>query len=147
MVRLKRLLKESDLISVHTPLNAETHHLIGEAKLKLMKPSALLINTSRGGVIDPDALVRALKEQWIAGAALDVTEPEPPPEDSPIRGIENLIITPHQAASSKESWVDVRRSVVQAVHSVVQGYWPPFPVNGKVAPKVPLKPYQERKQA
>ena len=109
-----------------------------------MKPTALLVNTSRGGVIDPDALIRALKEGWIAGAALDVTEPEPPPEDSPLRGIENLILTPHQAASSAESWTDVRRSVVDAVSSVVQGHWPAFPVNPMVEPKESLKPYQQQ---
>ncbi len=144
LVPLERLLKESDLISVHTPLNAETRHLIGEAELRQMKPSALLVNTSRGGVIDPDVLIHALKEGWIAGAALDVTEPEPPPEDSPLRGIENLILTPHQAASSAESWKDVRTSVVDAVSSLVQGHWPAFPVNPKVEPKVSLKPYEAK---
>ncbi len=144
LVPLEHLLRESDLISVHTPLNAETRHLIGEAELRQMKPSALLVNTSRGGVIDPDALITALKEKWIAGAALDVTEPEPPPEDSPLRGIENLILTPHQAASSSESWNDVRSSVVDAVSSVVQGHWPAFPVNPKVEPKANLKPYEAK---
>lgn len=144
LVSLEHLLKESDLISVHAPLNAETRHLIGETELRQMKPTALIVNTSRGGVIDPDALICALKEGWIAGAALDVTEPEPPPEDSPLRGIENLILTPHQAASSAESWTHVRRSVVDAVSSVVRGHWPAFPVNPKVQPKVSLKPYEAK---
>ncbi len=147
LVSLEHLLKESDLISVHTPLTDETRHLIGDAELRQMKPTALLVNTSRGGVIDSDALIRALKEGWIAGAALDVTEPEPPPEDSPLRGIENLILTPHQAASSAESWDHVRRSVVDAVSSVALGHWPAFPVNPKVEPKVSLKPYEAKSDA
>jgi phosphoglycerate dehydrogenase-like enzyme/pimeloyl-ACP methyl ester carboxylesterase len=101
-VEFDDLISTSDFISVHCPLTDGTHHLIGENEFKAMKNNALLINTSRGAVIDEQALVRALQEKWIAGAAVDVTEIEPPSADSPLLKLDNLIITPHIAAFSDE---------------------------------------------
>lgn len=92
---LPELLRESDYVALTVPLTPETDGLIGEAELRQMKPSACLINISRGQVIDQDALVQALQEGWIAGAALDVSDPEPLPAESPLWDLEQVIITPH----------------------------------------------------
>lgn len=102
-VSFERLLQESDFVTIHTPLTAETYHLFGEAQFALMKQSAILINTARGGIIDPDALYRALSSGQIAGAAIDVTEPEPIPTDSPLLTLDNLIITPHIGSASQQT--------------------------------------------
>ncbi len=95
------VLAESDFVSIHTPLNEQTYHLINADALAKMKSSAILINTARGPVVDPDALNQALKEGTIAYAALDVTEPEPIPPDSPLLELDNIIIAPHIASASK----------------------------------------------
>jgi glyoxylate reductase len=92
---LVRLLEQSDFVSIHTPLTPETRHLIDAAALARMKPTAILVNTSRGGVIDQEALRRALHDGVIGGAALDVTEPEPLPPDDPLLTAPNLIVVPH----------------------------------------------------
>ena len=99
-VPLDSLYAESDFISIHTPLNDSTYHLINDSALAKMKPGAILINTARGGVIDPDALHRALRDKKIAYAALDVTEPEPIPLESPLLTLDNIIIAPHIASAS-----------------------------------------------
>lgn len=100
-VDLETLLRESDFISLHTLLNEQTRHLINRETLALMKPSAVLVNTSRGPVVDGQALYEALKEDKIFAAALDVTDPEPLPMDSPLLELDNLIIVPHIASASK----------------------------------------------
>ena len=92
---LPSLLESSDYVSLHVPLTPETHHLIGERELAAMKPSAILVSASRGPVVDPTALYRALKEGWIGAAALDVTDPEPILADDPLLTLDNLIVTPH----------------------------------------------------
>ncbi len=102
-VDLDTLLRQSDFITVHSPLNRETYHLIGEAALTKMKPNAMLINTARGPVVDPQALYHALKDGVILGAALDVTDPEPIPANDPLLSLENVIITPHIASASVET--------------------------------------------
>jgi lactate dehydrogenase-like 2-hydroxyacid dehydrogenase len=89
------LLAESDFVSLHCPLLPETHHLVNEGALRRMKSTAILINAARGQVVDPDALVRALREGWIAAAALDVTDPEPIAADHPLVGLSNCIVVPH----------------------------------------------------
>jgi len=99
-VDLETLLREADFISVHTPLNPQTYHLVDAHAFSLMKPSAVLVNTARGGVVDPLALYDALHQKRIAAAALDVTEPEPIPLDSPLLTLENLVIAPHIASAS-----------------------------------------------
>lgn len=99
-VDLPTLLRESDFVSVHTPLTPETHHMINRAAFSQMKPSAVLVNTARGPVVDPAALYEALRDGQIFAAGLDVTEPEPIPLDSPLLTLDNLIIVPHIASAS-----------------------------------------------
>lgn len=118
------LLTSSDYLSIHTPLTPATRHLIGEAQLRRMKPGAFLINTSRGAVVDEAALVRALREGWIAGAALDVFEHEPPSPDNPLLHIDNVIVTPHAAYCSDGSYARVRRMAAEAAASALRGEWP-----------------------
>lgn len=140
LMSLEQVLIESDLVSLHTFLSAGTRHLIGAPELSLMKPSAFLVNTSRGGVVDEEALIQALRERRIGGAALDVTEEEPLGADSPLRSLDNVVLTPHQGSSSVESGADLRRGVTEALSSMIQGYWPPFPFNRSVKPKYEFKP-------
>ena len=97
---LDRLLAEADFISLHCPLTPETRHLIDEPALQRMRPTAFLVNTARGGLVDQAALQTALQEGWIAGAALDVTEPEPLPPDNPLLGAPNLIVLPHVGSAT-----------------------------------------------
>lgn len=92
---LNSLLKRSDYVTIHTPLTKKTHHLIDEKRLRIMKQGAFLINTSRGATVDEHALIKALKERWIAGAALDVFEKEPIERDNPLMTLENTILLPH----------------------------------------------------
>ena len=100
-VDFETLLEESDFISLHTPLTPDTRHMIDSEALSKMKPSTVLVNTSRGPVVDLDALYEALKERRIFAAGLDVTEPEPLPLDSPLLTLDNIIIAPHIASASK----------------------------------------------
>ncbi len=99
-VGLDQLLAQSDFVSLHCPLTAETRHLINEATLRRMKPTAVLINTARGPVVDTDALLVALREGWIRAAALDVTDPEPLPPDHPLLELPNCIVVPHIASAT-----------------------------------------------
>jgi len=101
-VGLERLLRESDYVTIHTPLTDETRMMIGERELRLMRPTAYLINTARGHVVDEEALKRALREGWIAGAALDVFGEEPP-RDLELLGLPNLLPTPHIGAQTREA--------------------------------------------
>lgn len=115
-VDFETLLADSDFISLHTPLTAATHHLIGSESLAKMKPNAVLVNTSRGPVVDLDALYEALKEGRIFGAGLDVTEPEPLPLEHPLFTLDNIIITPHIASASKSardkmSWIAAKNLI------------------------------------
>lgn len=98
---LDTLLATSDFVSLHVPLTAKTHHMINEQSLARMKPTAILVNTSRGGVVDHDALFRALSEQRLFAAGLDVSEPEPIPADSPLLELENCIVLPHLGSASR----------------------------------------------
>jgi D-3-phosphoglycerate dehydrogenase len=140
-VSLERLLKESDLVSVHVPLTDATRNLLGKAELRAMKPSAILVNTSRGGVIDESALVFALQERWISGAGLDVMAQEPLPLSSPLRDMDNVVLTPHYAGHSEDSMAGLRELVAGSVEAVLKGYWPPFPANPEIRPRVPLQPW------
>ncbi|MDX6661861.1 MAG: glyoxylate reductase, partial [Solirubrobacteraceae bacterium] len=94
-VALDELLRRADFVSIHAPLTPETRGLIGERELGLMKPTAILVNTARGPLVDTPALERALRDGQIAGAALDVTDPEPLPADHPLLGAPGLIVVPH----------------------------------------------------
>jgi len=120
-VDLHTLLRESDVVSIHVPHNPETHHLIGRGELRAMKKTALLINTSRGGVVDEAALVEALKNGWIAGAGLDVLEQEPPDPASPLLGLDNVILTPHVACYSETSIDRMHLLAAQEVVRALKG--------------------------
>lgn len=118
------LLSESDFVSVHAPLNAETRHLVGERELRLMKPTAFLINTARGPVVDEKALVRALAERRIAGAGLDVFENEPQVEPELV-GMRNVVLTPHLGSAVKELREEMANVVVDNILAVLEGRHPP----------------------
>ena len=133
MVSLEELLAQSDFVSLHAPLTLETHHLINAERLRLMKPTAYVINTSRGGLIDAFALWNAIRTNKLAGAALDVFEPEPPDLNMPLYRDERVIVTPHAAFVSAESLAQLRQ---QATHQIVQalhGQRPDNVVNSKKA--------------
>lgn len=131
-VSLDELAQQSDFITLHLPLNDATRGLVDADFLRAMKCSAFLINTARGAVIDQDALVRALREGWIAGAALDVVVPERLADDHPLLGLPNLIITPHVAYYSEESLLDLGRLAAENVAAVLAGRRPPWIVNPSV---------------
>ena len=99
----KRVLADSDFISIHVPLTPETNKFIGKKQLKAMKKSAILVNLSRGPVVDTEALYKALKKGWIAGAGLDVFDPEPVPREHPILGLDNVVVLPHIGSASNRS--------------------------------------------
>ncbi|MDA1128332.1 MAG: D-glycerate dehydrogenase [Chloroflexi bacterium] len=102
-VSLNKALADSDFLSIHVPLTPETNKFIGEKQLKKMKPTAILVNLSRGQVIDSDALYKALTKGWIAGAGLDVFDPEPVPENHPILDLDNVVVLPHIGSASNRS--------------------------------------------
>ncbi len=138
LVSLPELLKESDFVSVHTPLSEETQHLMGEKEFKQMKPTAYFINTSRGSVVDESALIKALQEKWIAGAGLDVFEKEPVDSGNPLLKMDNVVVTPHDAAYSDVSFKRLHTSVGQEAARFFSGQWPKNVVNKTVKPKVNL---------
>jgi D-3-phosphoglycerate dehydrogenase len=129
-VGLDDLLAGSDFVSVHTPLTSETRGLIGEAALRKMKKSAFLINTSRGQVVNQPALVQALRDGWIAGAGLDVYDPEPLPPDSPLLTMDNVILSPHMASHTDEALYRMAM-VVTDVLAVIEGRKPEHAVEWK----------------
>jgi len=132
LVDLDTLLAESDYISVHAPLNEKTRHMINESALRKMKPTAILINTARGPVVDIQALYRALKEGWINSAGIDVHEQEPVPKDYCLFELENVVISDHAGWYSEESIMDLQRGAAEAVLAVLKGGWPKFLVNPDV---------------
>src|SRR5213593_4347945 len=131
-VSLETLAERSDYVSVHTLLNAETRHLIGETFFKRMKPTAILINTSRGPVVDEQALTRALQERRLAGAALDVWEQEPVAADNPLLRMDNVIATPHAAYFSTAAVAAVPRRCGEEVARVLTERRPLNVVNPEV---------------
>ncbi|MCD6373693.1 MAG: hydroxyacid dehydrogenase [Thermococcus sp.] len=120
-VSLEELLKESDVVTLHVPLIDATYHLINEERLKLMKPTAILINAARGAVVDTEALVKALQEGWIAGAGLDVFEEEPLPADHPLTKLDNVVLTPHIGASTVEAQMRAGVQVAEQIVEVLKG--------------------------
>lgn len=131
-VPLDQLLAESDFVTLHAALTPATRGLIGEAQLRRMKPSAYLINTARGAILDEAALVRALTEKWIAGAALDAFVVEPLPCDHPLRTAPNLLLTPHQASFGYETGALVSEAAAQAIVDLQAGRRPRWVVNEAV---------------
>lgn len=130
LLPLSELLETSDYVSLHVPLTPQTRHLIGAAELERMKPTAYLINTARGGLIDHAALAAALAANRIAGAALDVQNPEPPDLTNPPYCDPRVIVTPHAAFVSEESLADLRRRVALQVVQKLTGGRPDHIVNG-----------------
>ena len=125
-VAFERVLAEADAISLHCPLNDETHGLFGEAELRAMKPTALLINTARGGIVDEAALIRALKEGWIGGAGFDVITAEPPPAghamvDPALLALPNFLLTPHVAWSSRPAMQALADQLIANIESWAAG--------------------------
>lgn len=123
------LMRESDFLTLHTPLNNETRHIINARALSLMKPTAFLVNTSRGAVVDIDALVAAVRNNTIAGAGIDVLPEEPPAADAAILFEERIIVTPHIAWASTEAGRDARVRGAQDVVRVLRGERPKYPFN------------------
>ncbi|MFQ6066034.1 MAG: C-terminal binding protein [bacterium] len=132
LVSFCKLLSNSDFLSIHAPLTPETKHSFGKAEFKAMKRDAYLINTARGAIVDEFALYRALKEGWIAGAALDVMEKEPPDLKNPLLKLDNVIITPHVSYYSEESYAELKTKAAQAVLDVLKGELPQAIVNPQV---------------
>lgn len=131
-VTLEELLRSSDLVSLHPPLTPQTRRLIGDEALSRMKPTAYLVNCSRGPVVDTDALVRALEARRIAGCALDTTDPEPLPDSHPLRGRDDVILTPHVAWYSEEAMRGLQAGAPAEVRRVLSGEWPVNVVNRNV---------------
>jgi D-3-phosphoglycerate dehydrogenase / 2-oxoglutarate reductase len=131
-VDLDTLLRESDIVSVHTPLHDSTRHLLGERELRLMKPTATLVNTARGPIIDEAALTRALQEGWIASAALDVFEHEPLDPASPLLSLPNVTLTPHMAGYSDDALVSLRQESSDIVIRWFNDGWSNTVVNPEV---------------
>ncbi len=129
---LDRLIADADAISIHVPLSAETRGMIGERELARMKPTAFLINTSRGGIVDEEALAQAVKKGSLGGAALDVLSAEPPPSDHPLRDLPNVILTPHLAFYSRESVIELQTKAAEEVARALKGEPPRSPVNREV---------------
>jgi D-3-phosphoglycerate dehydrogenase len=126
---LPELLREADFVSLHPPLIAQTRKMINDETLRLMKPAAFLLNCARGPIVDTDALVRALDAKTIAGCALDTVDPEPLPDKHPLRGRENVIITPHAAWYSEQAMVGLQTGAPSEVRRVLTGQWPVNVVN------------------
>jgi phosphoglycerate dehydrogenase-like enzyme len=129
MVSLESVLAQSDFVSLHPVLTPETRHMINAERLALMKPSAYLINTSRGGVIDEPALVDALQNKRIAGAGLDVFETEPPVHDNPLLHMANVICTPHGLGHADESIRRCAEMTEENVLALIDGRLPQYTVN------------------
>ena len=144
LVSFERVLAEADYVSIHLPLTQETRHLLGAKELGQMKRTAVLINTARGAIVDETALVEALRQRRIGGAALDVYDginvfalPEAPPSH-PLLELDNVILTPHSGGSSVESTRESKLRGARHAVDVLQGRWPPHVVNPDVVPRFPL---------
>jgi D-3-phosphoglycerate dehydrogenase / 2-oxoglutarate reductase len=122
-------LEQADLVTIHVPLTDETRHLISSQALSWMKPGAIIVNTSRGPVIDTSALVAALESGHLAGAGLDVVDPEPPPPEHELRQMPNVLLTPHTAFYSEESQRELQRRAAEEVARVLRGEQPRSLVN------------------
>jgi len=130
--RLEDMLPLCDFVTAHCPGGTETRHMINARSLALMKPDAYLINTARGTVVDEAALVEALQRKQIAGAAMDVYDPEPPQPGNPLLHMENVIVTPHFCAMTAESLYNMGTSVAQGVLDVLEGKRPQYLVNPEI---------------
>jgi len=134
LVDLETLLRNSDYVTIHTPLNDETRHIINAKTLAMMKPTAYLVNTSRGPMVDAYALADALKNGVIAGAGIDVFDKEPPELDYPLFGLPNAILTPHLAWYSEDAGMRIREIIVIEIDRFIAGQAPRYTVNPSVLP-------------
>jgi D-3-phosphoglycerate dehydrogenase len=140
-VNFKTLLEKSDFLSVHVPLTEDTENLITEKELRCMKSTSFLINTARGGIVNEKELARALKENWIAGAALDVFSKEPLDFSSPLLECDNIIVTPHMGAHTKEAIYKMNIMAAQAVIDFFDGRIPSNVVNKEALKNISLEGY------
>ena len=131
-VELDELFERADFVTLHTNLTAETRHMVNETRLQRMKPTSVLINTSRGPVVDQKALYRALSEGWIMAAGLDVTDPEPMPVDEPLLTLPNCIVVPHIASGSRTTRGKMAEMAAANLIAGVRGERLPTPVNPEV---------------
>ena len=136
---LEDLFRQADYVSLHCPLIPDTRHIVNEARLRMMKKSAVLINTGRGGLVDEKALLQALTEGWIAAAGLDVLESEPARADHPFLKLTNVVITPHIGGYSDTFLEMMWKHSIQNVMDLAEGRWPRWVVNREVKPRWALK--------
>ncbi len=139
LVDLETLMRRSDFVSIHCPLNSQTQGMIGRRELSWMKPSAYLINAARGPIVDQAALCQVLKERAIQGAALDVFEQEPVAKDEPLLGLDNVILTPHTLCWTDECFLRMGESAIQSVLTVLKGEIPQHLVNREVLERPGLR--------
>lgn len=139
---LSEMLQRSDFVSMHAPSTPEAHHMLGEQHFRQMKKTAVFINTGRGPTVQEPALIKALQEGWIAGAALDVLEKEPPDPANPLLRMENVILTAHVASASARFDPARKRRVGQEIASVLNGRWPRSCVNPSVLEETELRRWQ-----
>ena len=135
---LEEVLKNADFVSIHVPLTKETYHMIGEKELRMMKSTAYLINTARGPIVDEKALVKALKEKWIAGAALDVFEKEPIDPNNPLLEFDNIVVVPHIGSATMETRSKMSELSAKNLVMVLKGEMPISLVNPEVMKVRPL---------
>ena len=136
LLSFDEVIREADFLSIHAPLGPQSRHLINARTLALMKPTAYLVNTARGGLVNEPDLYRVLKERRIAGAALDVFDEEPPPRDNPLLTLDNVVLTAHTAGVDLRSRDDMALSAAQAIVDLSRGQWPAEKiVNPEVWPK------------
>jgi len=128
-ISLEELLPNADMVTIHPSLTRETQYMIGERELRMMKPTAVLVNTARGAIVNADALARACREGWIAGAGIDVFEKEPPDVHFVLRGIPNIILTPHLAWYSEDAGWSIREKIMEDIRRYLEGRPPRFPIN------------------
>jgi len=136
---LERVLSEADFVTIHVPLTPDTRGMIGERELRMMKKTAILVNTARGPIIDQKALVKALSEGWIAAAGLDVFEEEPLPPDDPLTKLKNVVLTPHIGSASHETRNKMAEVVAEGIVKVLRGERPDNLCNPEVLNVRPLE--------
>lgn len=141
LLSLDELARQADIITLHCPLTDETRAMIDAAFFDQVKPSAILVNTARGPIVDMDDIAVALRERRLAAAGLDVVHPEPLPSSSPLYALPNVILTPHDAYYSERSIVQLRRDTLDGALSVLRGMFPRTVANPAVFEKVELRPW------
>jgi len=141
-VTLEELLQRSDFVSMHAPATLDAHHMLTEKHFRMMKKTAIFVNTGRGPTVDEAAMIKALQEGWIAGAGLDVLEIEPPKPDNPLLKMDHVILTPHVASASARFDPARRRRVGQEIALALKGQWPRSAVNPSVLESSDLKRWQ-----